>query len=109
MSAVQFMRGKAEPAGNLKTTPQQSVTNQGSDVVIQPVNPDTVYVPDYDPELAYGYPIGLWPGFYPWWGAEDPYLSFGIGYGMSPFLGTDGAGKAKACMQSPKLRRRLPN
>jgi hypothetical protein len=87
MSAIQFMRGKAEAAGNLKTTPQQSVTNQGSDVVIQPANPDTVYVPDYDPELAYGYPMGLWPGFYPWWGAEDPYLSFGIGYGMSPFFG----------------------
>jgi len=49
MSAVQFMRSKAEAAGNLKTTPQQSVTNQGSDVVIQPENPDTVYVPDYDP------------------------------------------------------------
>jgi len=87
MSAVQFMRGKAEAAGNLKTTPQQSVANQGSDVVIQPVNPDTVYVPDYDPELAYGYPVGLWPGFYPWWGAENPYLSFGIGYGIGPFFG----------------------
>jgi hypothetical protein len=87
MSAVQFMRGKAEAAGNLKSTPQQSVTNQGSDVVIQPVNPDTVYVPDYDPELAYGYPIGLWPGFDPWWDVDDPYLSFGIGYGMSPFFG----------------------
>jgi uncharacterized membrane protein YgcG len=87
LSAIQFMRGKAEAAGNLKTTPQQSVTNQGSEVVIQPVNQDTVYVPDYDPELAYGYPVGLWPGFYPWWGIEDPYLSFGIGYGMSPFFG----------------------
>jgi uncharacterized membrane protein YgcG len=87
MGAIQFMRGKAEAAGNLKTTPQQSVTNQGSDVVIQPVNPDTVYVPDYDPELAYGYPMGLWPGFDPWWGVDDPYLSFGIGYGMSPFFG----------------------
>lgn len=87
MGAIQFMRGKAEAAGNLKTTPQQSVTNQGPEVVIQPVNADTVYVPDYDPELAYGYPVGLWPGFYPWWGVEDPYLSFGIGYGMSPFFG----------------------
>ncbi len=87
MSAVQFMRQKAEAAGNLNTTPQQSITNQGSTVVIQPENQDMVYVPDYDPELAYGYPVGLWPGFYPWWGAEDPYLSFGVGYGMGPFFG----------------------
>jgi uncharacterized membrane protein YgcG len=87
MAAVQFMRGKAEAAGNLKTTPQQNVTNDGSTVVIQPANPDVVYVPDYDPELAYGYPIGLWPGFYPWWDVDGPYLSFGIGFGIEPFFG----------------------
>lgn len=87
MDAVQFMRGKAQSAGNLKTTPQQTVTNQGNAVVIQPANPQIVYVPDYDPELAYGYPVGLWPGFYPWWGASDPYLSFGVGFGIGPFFG----------------------
>ena len=51
MDAVQFMRKKAEQAGTLKTTPQQTVTAEGSTVVIQPANPDVVYVPDYDPEL----------------------------------------------------------
>jgi len=57
MDAVQFMRQKAEAAGNLKSTPQQTVTNQGPDVVIQPADPDVVYVPAYDPWLVYGYPI----------------------------------------------------
>ncbi len=87
MDAVQFMRQKAEQAGNLRTTPQQTVENQGSSVVIQPANPQIVYVPEYDPELAYGYPVGLWPGFYPWWGVGGPYLSFGLGFGIGPFFG----------------------
>ncbi len=87
MEAVQFMRHQAEQAGNLRTTPQQTVTNQGPNVVIQPTDPQVVYVPDYDPELCYGYPVGLWPGFYPWWGVGGPYLSFGIGFGIGPFFG----------------------
>jgi uncharacterized membrane protein YgcG len=85
MDAIQSMRQQAEQAGNLKSTPQQTVTNQGSNVVIQPANPDVVYVPDYDPEFVYGYPVGLWPGFYPWWGVGGPYISFGVGFG--PFFG----------------------
>ena len=87
MQAVQFMRKKAQEAGNLKTTPQQTVADQGSDVIIQPADPNVVYVPDYDPELIYGYPVGLWPGFYPWWGVGGPYLSFGVGFGIGPFFG----------------------
>jgi hypothetical protein len=87
MTAIQFMRDKAEAAGHLGTTTQQSVTNQGSTVTIQPENPDVVYVPDYDPELVYGYPVGLWPGFYPWWGVQGPYMAFGAGFGIGPFFG----------------------
>jgi uncharacterized membrane protein YgcG len=87
MAAIQFMRQKAEQAGNLKSTPQQTVTNQGSTVVIQPANPQVVYVPEYNPELVYGYPVGLWPGFYPWWGISGPFISFGIGFGIGPFFG----------------------
>ena len=87
MQAIQFMRRKAQETGNLKTTPQQTVTDQGPDVTIQPASPDVVYVPEYDPELIYGYPVGLWPGFYPWWGVGGPYLSFGVGFGIGPFFG----------------------
>jgi hypothetical protein len=86
MDAVQYMRHKAQAAGNLKTTPQQVVTDQGPDVEIQPADPEVVYVPSYNPALIYGYPVGLWPGFYPWWG-PGPYLSFGLGFGVGAFFG----------------------
>jgi hypothetical protein len=89
MDAVQVMRKRAEDAGNLKTTPQQTVTTQGSTVVIQPASPDVVYVPAYDPWLVYGGPIYPWPGWYPypgiWFGG--PYLSFGFGFGIGWFGG----------------------
>ena len=89
MDAVQFMRHKAQAAGNLRSTPQQTVADQGPDVVIQPVDPEVVYVPAYDPWLVYGYPIVAWPGWYPypgiWFGG--PYLSFGIGFGIGWFGG----------------------
>jgi Protein of unknown function (DUF3300) len=89
MDAVQVMRQKAQQAGNLKTTPQQTVTTQGSTVIIQPANPQVVYVPAYDPWVVYGGPIGPWPGWYPypgiWYGG--PYLSFGVGFGIGFYSG----------------------
>jgi len=89
MDAIQVMRKKAEDAGNLKTTPQQTVTTQDSDIVIEPADPDVVYVPAYDPWLVYGYPIVAWPGWYPYPGIwfDGPYLSFGIGFGIGWFGG----------------------
>jgi uncharacterized membrane protein YgcG len=89
MDAVQVMRKKAQDAGNLKTTPQQTVAAQDSDISIEPADPEVVYVPAYDPWLVYGYPIVAWPGWYPypgiWFGG--PYLSFGIGFPIGWFGG----------------------
>jgi hypothetical protein len=89
MDAVQVMRQRAQEAGNLKTTPQQTVTTQGSTIIVQPAAPDVVYVPAYNPWLVYGGPIVAWPGWYPypgiWFGG--PYLSFGIGFGIGFFGG----------------------
>jgi hypothetical protein len=84
MDAVQVMRRRAEESGNLKTTPQQTVTTQGSTIIVEPASPEVVYVPAYDPWLVYGDPIVAWPGWYPypgiWFGG--PYLSFGAGFGI---------------------------
>jgi uncharacterized membrane protein YgcG len=89
MDAVQTMRQKAQAAGNLKSTPQQSVKTEDSNIVIEPVDPEIVYVPAYDPWVIYGGPIVAWPGWYPypgiWYGG--PYLSFGVGFGIGFFGG----------------------
>ena len=89
MDAVQVMRQKAEAAGNLKTTPQQTVATEGSTITVEPASPDVVYVPAYDPWVVYGGPIVAWPGWYPypgiWFGG--PYLSWGIGFGIGFFGG----------------------
>ena len=39
MDAIQVMRQRAQQAGNLKSTPQQTVETQGSTIVIQPAAP----------------------------------------------------------------------
>ena len=87
--AVQVMRQRAQAAGDLKTTPQQVVTAQGSTIVIEPANPDVVYVPAYDPWIVYGDPLLPWPGWYDypgiWYGG--PYLSFGFGFPIGFFGG----------------------
>jgi Protein of unknown function (DUF3300) len=89
MDAVQVMRQRAQEAGNLKTTDQQTVTAQDSTIIIEPASPEIVYVPAYDPWVVYGGPIVARPGWYPypgiWYGG--PYLSFGVGYGISYFGG----------------------
>src|SRR5450631_261068 len=89
MGAVQVMRQRAQAAGDLKTTPQQTVATQDSNISIDPVNPDVVYVTAYDPWLVYGDPVMAWPGWYPypgiWYGG--PYLSFGGGCGIGFFGG----------------------
>jgi hypothetical protein len=89
MDAVQVMRQRAQTAGNLKSTPQQTVAAQGSTIVIEPASPDIIYVPAYDPWLVYGDPILAWPEWYPYPGIwyDGPFLSFGIGFGIGFFGG----------------------
>jgi hypothetical protein len=67
LAAVQALRGRAQKAGTLQSTPQQTVTQDASAIVIQPTQADTVYVPGYDPSVAYGqwpYPSNP-PVYYP--------------------------------------------
>jgi Protein of unknown function (DUF3300) len=87
MQAIQIMRHKAQDSGNLRTTPQQRVYDRDEQVQIEPADPNVVYVPQYNPSYVYGYPVGLWPGFSPWWGFGGPYISFGFGFPIAPFFG----------------------
>jgi len=73
METVQSMRQKAYAAGNLRSTEQAYVVQQGDSFAIEPATPEVVYVPYYDPRVAYGswwwpaYPPvywAPWPGYY---------------------------------------------
>jgi hypothetical protein len=88
MDAVQRMRGKAESKGTLKTSVQQTVqtkTVEGGKqvVVIEPAQPDVVYVPSYDPEVVYGPP----PPSYPYYPYTYPgyYPGMGLAWGAAGF------------------------
>jgi Protein of unknown function (DUF3300) len=89
LDAVQTMRKRAQQAGNLKTTPQENVTTQGQTIVIQPANPQVVYVPAYDPWEVYGPPLVAYPGWYAFPGlyAVGPGITFGVGFGIGYFGG----------------------
>ena len=89
MDAVQVMRQRAKQAGNLNSTSQQAVSQQGQTIVIEPADPQVVYVPAYDPWLVYGEPLGVWPGWYWYPGLylTGPGIAFGFGYGIGFFGG----------------------
>ena len=56
--AIQRLRKQSQAAGNLKSSPQQTVetqTTKGGEqvIVIEPANPQVVYVPQYNPDVVY--------------------------------------------------------
>jgi hypothetical protein len=73
---VQFLREKADAAGNLKSNKQQTVKKEVNPetktqyIVIEPARPEYVYVPVYQPTVVYGswwypsYPPYYW-NWYP--------------------------------------------
>ncbi|OPY69111.1 MAG: hypothetical protein A4E62_01907 [Syntrophorhabdus sp. PtaU1.Bin002] len=56
MDTVQKLRGKAQAQGNLKTTKEQKVVveKETQTIIIEPANPQVVYVPTYNPTVVYG-------------------------------------------------------
>jgi uncharacterized membrane protein YgcG len=64
MDTVQKLRRKALEAGNLKSSKEQEVKKEGDIIIVQPANPQVVYVPAYDPMVVYG----TW-----WYPAYPPY------------------------------------
>jgi uncharacterized membrane protein YgcG len=86
LGAVQVMRQRAQQAGNLESTPQESVATEGQTIVIQPADPEVVYVPEYDPWDVYGEPLDFYPD---WVGGAfvGPGIAFGLGVGVGAFGG----------------------
>jgi hypothetical protein len=89
MAAIQTLRQRAKDAGNLKSSSQEKVSEHGKTIVIDPVETDVVYVPQYDPWIVYGDPIFAWPGWYGYPGLfiDRPGIEFGLGFGIGFFGG----------------------
>ena len=89
MDSIQAMRQKAQNAGQLRTTPQQVVSDDNGAIVIAPANPSVVYVPVYDPWMVWGSPFRRFPGYYYYpppgifWGGLA--IGFGVGIGIGFF------------------------
>ncbi len=115
MNAVQVMRQRAYQAGNLKSTQQQNVTVQNQapgsaapapassgeaqttivqpppqTIVIQPAQPDVVYVPTYNPTVVYGAPVAVYPGYSTGAMVATSLLSFGVGIAVGAAISGGG-------------------
>lgn len=93
MDRVQFLRDKADTAGNLDSNEHQKVSRRREDgdeyIYIEPADPEVIYVPVYEPTVVYGdwwypdYPPYYWPL------ADDIYYDtyyWGIGVAIAPAL-----------------------
>ena len=98
MLAVQRLRQKAEAAGTLASNAQQTVESQQADgtgaIVIQPADPEVVYVPTYDPEAVFGAAVVPYPAIvYPTGIIAASAISFAAGVAVGAILaGWGGSG-----------------
>ena len=74
---IQQLRARAQASGNLQSNDQQYVYQQGQEIVVQPVYPQVVYAPYYNPYIVYG--TWFWPAYRPvyWrpWVARPVYVT----------------------------------
>jgi hypothetical protein len=100
MDAVQRLRTAAKNAGNLESNEQQKVIvqeapeSQQSVIVIEPAQPQVVYVPSYNPTVVYG--SWWYPSYPPYYLPPPPGyvfgtalasgIAFGIGVGFTNAL-----------------------
>ena len=97
-NAIQALRTQAETTGSLKSSKEQKVRKVAATpttgyvgppeyIVIEPMEPDYIYVPVYDPLVVYG--SGYWAPAYapffwypPWW-----TVGAAFGFGAALFVG----------------------
>jgi len=94
MDTVQGLRQRAAAAGNLRSNQQLVVQQSGPTYLIEPADPQQIYVPYYDPNLVYGawaypaYPPVYWaPPAYYGYVRPRPGISFWFGRGISLSVG----------------------
>ena len=84
MDTVQLLRKKAYDAGNLTPTQEQQVVVEKETIIIQPANPEIIYVPTYNPTVVYG--AWMYPAYppYPYYAYPPPvYGAFAFATGIA--------------------------
>jgi len=78
MDSIQRLRASAANLGNLQSTPQQTVVDDGGYYDIDPTDPNEIYVPTYQPDQVYEAPYN-----------GVPYINFGVGFAIGGWLDGD--------------------
>jgi hypothetical protein len=93
--SIQRLRRQAQAAGKLRSNAQEIVSEQDGQIAIEPASDQTVYVPDYEPNVVYG--AWAYPDYEPYDFDNDfgpcayddfGYCWFGVGV-YAPFWGWD--------------------
>ena len=71
LEGVQSFRRRAQAAGNLKSDDKQVVKAEKEIIIIQPANPEVIYVPQYTPSTVVTVGVAPVYGYYPY-----PYPSY---------------------------------
>ena len=83
-ASIQRLRAQAKEKGNLKSNEQQKVevNNEGGSqtIIIEPANPQVVYVPQYDPNVVYTQPASSSS-------SNDAALAAFVGFGLGIAIG----------------------
>jgi hypothetical protein len=90
MDTIQSLRAKAQAAGNLKTTKEQTVIVEEKIIKIESASPQVVYVPTYNPTVVYGaWPYPTYPpySYYPPGYVAGSMFAFGAGVAMGAAWG----------------------
>ena len=90
LDTVQSLRAKAQTSDNLKSNKEQivkSVPQAGNTyITIEPADPQTIYVPAYDPNIVYGaWPYPAYPPYYYY--RQGFAAGMGLAFGAGLFVG----------------------
>jgi len=97
MAAIQRVRARAKAQGLLVSTAEQEVVAEGEYIRIVPAQPNVVYVPRYDPELIF---VEHRVIYY----RPDPWITFGVGFGVGWWLGYDCDWGRRVIVVNPSYR-----
>ena len=106
MGAIQTLRESACDTGQLKSGPQlavRTVPNPAGNatetskqpaqiIVIEPTQPQTVYVPQYNPRTAFGDSVPLYSGYQPAVDVAQTAIAFGTGVVVGRWIHDSGWG-----------------